>query len=336
MACGDGWALDCESGGSCLNIAVTTLKEHHNRSVALPPHSTLLCTDCSLASCQIQVPDIDMQAQMPRCCAGVHRGADGLCEPCGEGARVDCARALEWLASGRPGHALLFAHCGHVHSPVADSWPQARRSYQQPSAKSAQPCWCTPPKLLCNLPSGTDAGRASTGRRARDTLAKAKNVHICFIGIFCEMDQSFQCTIIALESRTQQFSLCIPSSLLTLQRLVCDSQQKQNLQGLQCKQELMETDQDAGVHCTAGKLFALGVFIQGGVASEGHFPVWDLASLRVFGVLQRIALCFTCASLLVLYVPECQLPKVEVRSPSITSTAVHCHVLRLSYIITCS
>ena len=93
----------------------------------------------------------------------------------------------------------------------------------------------------------------------------------------------------------------------------------------------MNTNQDAGVYCTAGKLFALGIFIQGGVASEGHFPVWDLASLRVFGVLQRIALCFTCASLLVLYVPECQLPKVEVRSSSITPSAVHCQFLIVSY-----
>ena len=67
----------------------------------------------------------------------------------------------------------------------------------------------------------------------------------------------------------------------------------------------------------AGKRFALGVLIQGGVASEGHFPVWDLARLRVFGVLQRIAVCSLFASLLVLYVPECQLPKLEVRySPS--------------------
>jgi predicted acyltransferase len=62
----------------------------------------------------------------------------------------------------------------------------------------------------------------------------------------------------------------------------------------------------------AGKLFALGLLIQGGVSSEGHFPVWDLSRLRTFGVLQRISLCFLLASLLVLYVPESRLPKLEV------------------------
>lgn len=63
----------------------------------------------------------------------------------------------------------------------------------------------------------------------------------------------------------------------------------------------------------AAKLFALGLLIQGGVASDGHFPVWDLARLRLFGVLQRIAVCFLCASLLVLYVPESNLPKLGVK-----------------------
>jgi hypothetical protein len=62
----------------------------------------------------------------------------------------------------------------------------------------------------------------------------------------------------------------------------------------------------------AGKLFALGLLIHGGVSSEGHFPVWDLSRLRTYGVLQRIALCFLLASLLVLYVPESRLPKIEV------------------------
>ena len=169
---------------------------------------------------------------MPRHCTGVHCGADALCEPCGEGAGVDCARALEWPAFGGPGHALLFAHCGHVHSPVADSWPQARRSYQRSSAKSAQPCWCAPPKLLCS-PLGTDAGPASTGRRARDTIAIAEDIHTCFVDMFCEIDQSHQCSVIALRGRMQQVSLCIPFSILTLQRLVCNSQQAQSLQCVQ-------------------------------------------------------------------------------------------------------
>ena len=62
----------------------------------------------------------------------------------------------------------------------------------------------------------------------------------------------------------------------------------------------------------AGKLFALGLLIQGGVAT-GAFPMWDLAQLRIFGVLQRIAVCFLLASLLVLYVPESRMPVVEVQ-----------------------
>ena len=83
--------------------------------------------------------------------------------------------------------------------------------------------------------------------------------------------------------------------------------------GIACSAGVLHKDQKNKMVCVhPGKLFALGVLIQGGVASEGHFPVWDLARLRVFGVLQRIAICFLCASLLVLYVPECQLPKLEV------------------------
>lgn len=62
----------------------------------------------------------------------------------------------------------------------------------------------------------------------------------------------------------------------------------------------------------AGKLFALGLFIQGGAATEA-FPMWDLARLRIFGVLQRIAVCFLLASLLVLYVPESRMPVLEVQ-----------------------
>ena len=62
----------------------------------------------------------------------------------------------------------------------------------------------------------------------------------------------------------------------------------------------------------AGKLFALGLLIQGGAAT-GAFPMWDLARLRIFGVLQRIAVCFLLASLLVLYVPESRMPVVEVQ-----------------------
>ena len=60
-------------------------------------------------------------------------------------------------------------------------------------------------------------------------------------------------------------------------------------------------DKAQGQLAHAGKLFALGVLIQGGVASEGHFPVWDLARLRVFGVLQRIALAYCAASLLLYF-----------------------------------
>ena len=41
--------------------------------------------------------------------------------------------------------------------------------------------------------------------------------------------------------------------------------------------------------------------------------MWDLARLRIFGVLQRIAVCFLLASLLVLYVPESRMPVVEVQ-----------------------
>lgn len=72
---------------------------------------------------------------------------------------------------------------------------------------------------------------------------------------------------------------------------------------------ILHRDSNCG---NAGKLFALGLLIQGGVSSEGHFPVWDLSRLRTFGVLQRIALCFLLASLLVLYVPESRLPKLVV------------------------
>lgn len=61
----------------------------------------------------------------------------------------------------------------------------------------------------------------------------------------------------------------------------------------------------------AGKLFALGLLIHGGVATEG-FPAWDLARVRVYGVLQRIAVCFLMASLLAIFVPESRLPKPEV------------------------
>jgi len=53
--------------------------------------------------------------------------------------------------------------------------------------------------------------------------------------------------------------------------------------------------------------------VQGGVASEAHFPAWDLTRLRIFGVLQRIAVCFLFVSLLILYVPESALPKLEVQ-----------------------
>jgi predicted acyltransferase len=41
----------------------------------------------------------------------------------------------------------------------------------------------------------------------------------------------------------------------------------------------------------AGKLFGLGLVIQGGVAT-GKFPSYNLAVLRYMGVLQRIAMCF--------------------------------------------
>ena len=41
--------------------------------------------------------------------------------------------------------------------------------------------------------------------------------------------------------------------------------------------------------------------------------MWDLARLRIFGVLQRIAVCFLLASLLVLYVPESRMPVMEVQ-----------------------
>lgn len=53
----------------------------------------------------------------------------------------------------------------------------------------------------------------------------------------------------------------------------------------------------------AGKMAALGLLIQGGAVTQA-FPAWDLSQLRYFGVLQRIALCFLLASLVVIYLPE--------------------------------
>ena len=65
---------------------------------------------------------------------------------------MDCTCAMGWSAPGGPRHALLSSHCGHVCSPVADSWPQARRSYQRPSAKSSQPRWYAASEVLCKPP----------------------------------------------------------------------------------------------------------------------------------------------------------------------------------------
>eukprot|EP00884_Botryococcus_braunii_P002644 jgi/Botrbrau1/12380/Bobra.0084s0004.3 len=48
-----------------------------------------------------------------------------------------------------------------------------------------------------------------------------------------------------------------------------------------------------------GKLFLLGLFIQGGVAT-GLFPNYNLATLRIMGVLQRIAVTFMIAALLII------------------------------------
>ena len=41
----------------------------------------------------------------------------------------------------------------------------------------------------------------------------------------------------------------------------------------------------------AAALFLLGMFLQGGV--PGHFATFDLATVRVMGVLQRIARALT-------------------------------------------
>ena len=62
-----------------------------------------------------------------------------------------------------------------------------------------------------------------------------------------------------------------------------------------------------------GTLAALGLLVQGGVATQA-FPAWDLSQLRYFGVLQRIAACFVLASLVVLYIPESRPLAVHVRA----------------------
>lgn len=66
----------------------------------------------------------------------------------------------------------------------------------------------------------------------------------------------------------------------------------------------------------AGTLAALGLLVQGGVATQA-FPAWDLSQLRYFGVLQRIAACFALASLVVLYIPDSRPLKVHVRPLSL-------------------
>lgn len=47
----------------------------------------------------------------------------------------------------------------------------------------------------------------------------------------------------------------------------------------------------------AAKLFVMGLFIQGGVAT-GRFPSFDLSTLRIMGVLQRISICYLLVSLM--------------------------------------
>jgi predicted acyltransferase len=47
------------------------------------------------------------------------------------------------------------------------------------------------------------------------------------------------------------------------------------------------------------KLFAMGLFLQG-----GNFPYFDLSTLRVMGVLQRIAICYFIVSALFIFAPR--------------------------------
>lgn len=46
-------------------------------------------------------------------------------------------------------------------------------------------------------------------------------------------------------------------------------------------------------------MFLLGLFLQG-----GNFPLYDLSTLRVMGVLQRIAICYFITTTFFIFAPR--------------------------------